>query len=227
VQVTFTYLLSRSQIEHNQCFVSADVFIPGAQVLGELPVVIHQKVLGMKTRNSAPSCCIRSSSAIAVPSSVGAHDFHFGSLGFSSYSVPVKLSVKTDYATRAVLGLAQHYPEGLAVRVEALASEQRIPANYLVQILIELKAQGIARSVRGKEGGYLLARSPSEISLGDVLRAVHGQVFDTPALSDPQCPPELRRAWQRLQHTMQAAADAITFQQLLDENVAKEKMYYI
>jgi Rrf2 family protein len=139
----------------------------------------------------------------------------------------VKLSVKSDYAARAVLGLARHHPSGEALRVEDLASEQSIPANYLVQILIELKAQGIARSVRGKEGGYLLARAPAEISLGDVLRAVHGTVFDTPALSDPDCAPELRRAWQRLQKTLEAAAESITFQQLLEESVAKEKMYYI
>jgi Rrf2 family transcriptional regulator, cysteine metabolism repressor len=139
----------------------------------------------------------------------------------------VKLSVKSDYAARAVLGLARHYPTGAAVRVEDLASEQGVPANYLVQILIELKAQGIAKSVRGKEGGYLLGRAPSEITLGDVLRAVHGQMFDTPALSDPRCPPELRRAWQNLKTAVDAAADKTTFQQLLDESTEKEKMYYI
>ena len=113
------------------------------------------------------------------------------------------------------------------MRVEDLAAEHGVPANYLVQILIELKAQGIARSVRGKEGGYLLARSPAEISLGDVLRAVHGTVFDTPALSDTDCPPELRRAWQKLQQSVEGVADAITFQDLLEESAAKEKMYYI
>ena len=139
----------------------------------------------------------------------------------------MKLSVKSDYAARAVLGLARHYPTGDALRVEDLATGQNVPANYLVQILIELKAQGIARSVRGKEGGYLIARPPAEISLGDVLRAVHGTVFDTPALDDPDCPPELRHAWQRLQQASSAAADAITFQQLLEESTAKEKMYYI
>ena len=141
--------------------------------------------------------------------------------------MPVKLSVKSDYATRAVLGLARHFPTGVALRVEDLAAEQAVPANYLVQILIELKAQGIARSVRGKEGGYLLARPPAEITLGDVLRAVHGTVFDTPALSDPECPPELRRAWQKLQAAMEGSADGMTFQQMLDEGAAKEKMYYI
>jgi Rrf2 family cysteine metabolism transcriptional repressor len=139
----------------------------------------------------------------------------------------VKLSVKSDYATRAVLGLARHRPTGTALRVEDLASKQGVPANYLVQILIELKAQGIAKSVRGKEGGYLLARAPSEITVGDVLRAVHGDVFDTPALSDPNCPPELRRAWQKLKTAVEETADRITFQQLFDEGAEKEKMYYI
>ncbi len=139
----------------------------------------------------------------------------------------MKLSVKSDYAARAVLGLARHHQTGEALKVEDLASNFGVPANYLVQILIELKARHIVKSVRGKEGGYLLARPPAEITLGDVLRAVHGQVFDSPALSDPECPPELRRAWQRLQKTLDATADAISFQQLLDESAAKEKMYYI
>ena len=139
----------------------------------------------------------------------------------------MKLSVKSDYAARAVLGLARHYSKGAALRVEDLAAEQSIPGNYLIQILIELKSQGIARSVRGKEGGYLLAKSPAEITLGDVLRAVHGTVFDTPALSDPECPPELRRAWNRLKETLETTADAITFQRLLEESSEKEKMYYI
>src|SRR3954467_12779747 len=132
--------------------------------------------------------------------SVGcSQDFHY--LG------PVKLLVKSDYATRAVLGLARHFPNETALRVEHLAAAQGVPANYLVQILIELKAQGIAKSVRGKEGGYLLARTPSEITLGHVLRAVHGEVFDTPALSDPNCAPELRNAWQKLKADVDQAAD--------------------
>jgi Rrf2 family protein len=139
----------------------------------------------------------------------------------------VKLSVRSDYAARAVLGLARHYPSGKAVRVETLADEHGVPANYLVQILLELKAQGIVRSVRGKDGGYLLARAPQEITLGHVIRTVHGTLFDTPALSDPECPPELRRAWQKLQESVTSAAEAITFQDLLEESEDKEKMYYI
>lgn len=139
----------------------------------------------------------------------------------------MKLSVKSDYAARAVLWLSRHYHEGVARRVEDMAAGQGIPANYLVQILIELKSQQIVKSQRGKEGGYLLARPPGEITLGDVLRCVHGEVFDSPALSDPQCPPELKLAWRKLQDALNQSADSITFQQLLEQSAEKEKMYYI
>ena len=139
----------------------------------------------------------------------------------------MKLSVKSDYATRAVLGLARNFHTGLAQRVETLAEAHGIPPSYLVQILIELKSQRIVKSVRGKEGGYLLARPPTEITLGDVLRCIHGEVFDSPALADPRCPPELREVWSKMQQTLDTAANAFTFQQLLDQSLLKQKMYYI
>jgi Rrf2 family transcriptional regulator, cysteine metabolism repressor len=139
----------------------------------------------------------------------------------------VKLSVKSDYAARAVLGLARRHGMGGVRRVDDLAREQGVPANYLVQILIELKAKQIVRSVRGKDGGYMLARSPGEISLGDVLRAIHGRVFESPGQSDPHCPAELRGAWDQLQEALEAAADSISFEQLVEEGGNKEKMYYI
>jgi Rrf2 family protein len=139
----------------------------------------------------------------------------------------VKLSVRSDYAARAILGLSRRVLANQPVTVEELASEQGVPPNYLVQILLELKAKNIVRSVRGKSGGYLLARPPSEITLGDVLRCVHGQVFGTPALSDANCAPELRRAWGQLRQSLETTADGITFQHLVEEAIQKEKMYYI
>lgn len=126
-----------------------------------------------------------------------------------------------------MLGLAHHYARGEALKAEQLAVQYGIPPTFLVQILIELKANNIVKSLRGKEGGYLLGRSPAEISLADVLRCIHGQVFDSPALHDPQCPPELRKAWQRLQDNLNETAETITFQRLLEESSGKEKMYYI
>ena len=139
----------------------------------------------------------------------------------------VKLSVKSDYAARAVLALARHYPTGAARRVEELAADQGVSPNYLLQILLELKAGRIVKSSRGKEGGYQLSRRPAEITFGDILRCHHGLVFDSPALNDPACPGELQDAWSELQKKMEAAADAIDFQQLLDKGADKGKMYYI
>ena len=139
----------------------------------------------------------------------------------------MKLSVKSDYAARAVLWLAQHYPEGEARTAEELASSQGIPPHYLVQILIELKSARIVKSQRGKEGGYLLARPPARISFGDVLRCVHGEIFDAPGLSNPQTPPELREAWGRLRQAVSQTANSITFQELLEQSAEKGKMYYI
>lgn len=139
----------------------------------------------------------------------------------------MKLSVKSDYAARAVLMLARHYGSGVICRIEQIAREQGLPAKYLVQILIELKDQGIVRSVRGKQGGYLLSRPPAEITLGDVLRGIHRDLFDAPALQDPGCPPELKEAWQRVRKAAADAADAVNFQKLLEQGSDKEKMYYI
>jgi Rrf2 family transcriptional regulator, cysteine metabolism repressor len=139
----------------------------------------------------------------------------------------VKLSVRSDYAVRALLSLARHFPNEEPRRVEELAAEHGVSRNFLAQVLIELKSQHIVRSVRGNHGGYVLARPPAQITLGDVMRCIHGQVFDTPALSDGNCPPELRNAWERIKTSINAAADGITFQQLADESAAKDKMYYI
>jgi Rrf2 family protein len=147
-------------------------------------------------------------------------------LAFLTFAA-VKLSVKSDYAARAVLGLAKRYAEGGSVRAEELALEQGIPPNYLVQILIELKSQQIVKSQRGKDGGYLLAKAPSEITFGDVLRCVHGHVFDSPALNDPRCPDELRALWRKMQRSLDETANQVSFQKLLDDTMDKEKMYYI
>jgi Rrf2 family protein len=113
------------------------------------------------------------------------------------------------------------------VRVDTLAQAFGIPANYLVQILLELKSQNLVRSQRGKEGGYLLGRPAAEITLGDVVRSVHGQGFDTPAMHNAECPAELQAAWRGVQAALEAALDAVNFQQLAEAGSDKDRMYYI
>lgn len=139
----------------------------------------------------------------------------------------MKLSVKSDYATRAVLSLARHYGSGEAVRVEQIARENNLPPNYLVQILIELKAAHIVQSQRGKAGGYLLARPPAQITFADILACMHGPLFDTPALADDACPPQLRESWNRLRRALEDEAGHIDFQHLVEADTDPARMFYI
>ncbi len=139
----------------------------------------------------------------------------------------MQLSLKSDYAARAVLGLARHYHNGGALRAKDIAGDLGMSPKYLPQILLALKSRGIIRSVRGMAGGYSLTRPPAEISLGEVLRAIEGPVFNPAAVIAGDSPPELRRAWKKVQQTLETAANAITFQQLLEDGAAKEEMYYI
>ena len=139
----------------------------------------------------------------------------------------VKLSVKTDYATRAILGLAAYPIDGPVCKVEDLALVSGTSANFLVQILTDLKSAELVTSVRGKEGGYRLARVPEKITLGDVWRAVDGQILDSPALYDEQCPEVLREAWAGLRDSVSREADEITFAALLEASGGNKEMYYI
>jgi len=139
----------------------------------------------------------------------------------------LKLSVKSDYAARAVLSLARRHHAGKPTRIEDIATENGLPANYLVQILIELKSRQIVRSVRGKEGGYHLARPPAQVTLADVIECVHGALFEPPALADGQCPPELREAWSRLKVAVETEARRINFQILLEAAGERDRMFYI
>ena len=84
----------------------------------------------------------------------------------------MRVTARGEYASQAVLHLALQYPE--VVTIQDLASRHHIPLKYLEQILLELKHGGVLESRRGVKGGYTLARSPAEISVGEVLRIVDG-----------------------------------------------------
>jgi len=139
----------------------------------------------------------------------------------------VKLSVKTDYAARAILKLAAHPINGSVCKVEELALAAGTSANFLVQILTDLKSAKLVTSVRGKEGGYRLTCIPEEITLGDVWRAVDGQILDSPALIDEKCPEVLREAWANVRDSVTREADGITFAALLEASGKNNEMYYI
>jgi Rrf2 family protein len=83
------------------------------------------------------------------------------------------LSAKARYGLKAVLSLALEAQPHAVVGAE-LAARERIPKKFLEQILLELKHRGLLQTKRGRHGGYLLTRSPTEITVGQVIRALDG-----------------------------------------------------
>jgi Rrf2 family protein len=85
----------------------------------------------------------------------------------------VRLTVKADYAIRAMAELAAR-SEGAPVKAEELADAQSIPRGFLLGILAELRHAGLVISQRGHEGGFAFRRPPDEVTLADIIRAVNG-----------------------------------------------------
>src|SRR3954454_22468926 len=92
------------------------------------------------------------------------------------------LSKKAKYAIKALLALADGDPEE-PVRIADLARAEQIPPKFLELILLGLKNQGLLRSKKGKGGGYLLARDPADISLGQIVRMFDGPLAPVPCAS--------------------------------------------
>jgi Rrf2 family protein len=88
----------------------------------------------------------------------------------------MKVSTRGDYACRALLSLALHADGRSPTSVRDIAERTGLPQPYLEQILLALKGAGLVRSKRGVGGGYVLARVPEEITLGDIVSAVDGPI---------------------------------------------------
>jgi Rrf2 family protein len=85
----------------------------------------------------------------------------------------MRVSRKTDYALRALFTLVDHYG-GQPIPIRELARRNDVPKRFLEQIMLALKSQGWVDSTAGIRGGYFLARSPSKITMGEVVRHFDG-----------------------------------------------------
>ena len=97
----------------------------------------------------------------------------------------MRLSTRGRYGTRLMVDLAQHYADG-PVPLAEIARRQDLSAKYLEQLIILLRGAGLIRSVRGRRGGYMLARNPEAISVGEIVETLEGKLSVVDCVLEPE-----------------------------------------
>lgn len=134
----------------------------------------------------------------------------------------MKISTKGRYSLRILLDLAQHKDEGY-IPLKAIAERQGISKNYLDQLMMILNKSDFLKTTRGAQGGYKLAKEPSEYTLGDIIRVTEGNIAPLSCLENggEECERSdscvSRQAWKGLGDVMEQYLDGVTLQDLLDE----------
>ncbi|MBH1940140.1 Rrf2 family transcriptional regulator [Mobilitalea sibirica] len=135
----------------------------------------------------------------------------------------MKLSTKGRYGLRAVLDLAVQ-TEDEVIALSQIAERQGISMNYLEQLIAKLKKAGIVNSIRGAQGGYSLALPANQISVGDILRALEGDLAPVDCSeinnSDSACSNAdlcvTKYVWKRISDSINDAVDGIMLSELVE-----------
>jgi len=96
----------------------------------------------------------------------------------------MKLSTRSRYGTRMMVDIAQHYDEG-PIQIGDIAKRQDISVKYLEQLIIPLKKANYVNSVRGPKGGHMLAKPPEEITVGEIVKVLEGEINLTRCIENP------------------------------------------
>ena len=137
----------------------------------------------------------------------------------------MKLSTRGRYGLRAVIDIAL-FGQKEAVAISQIAQRQELSESYLEQLMSRLRKAGIVKSVRGAQGGYQLARGADTISVGDILRALEGDLnpVDCLALTGDGggCSGEdlcvTKYVWKRISESINETVDSIMLSTLLEES---------
>jgi len=131
----------------------------------------------------------------------------------------MQLSTKSRYGTRAVLDISIHGKDG-PVTLNAISKRQNISKKYLGQIVNQLITAGILESVRGPQGGYLLAKTPKKLKLGEIIRTLDGSVapvrcVDNPKLCRRTSKCVTREVWIQMKNSIDAVIDSVSISDLM------------
>jgi len=132
----------------------------------------------------------------------------------------VRISYRGDYALKAMLELSLKYGHGEAVSINEIASSGDMPKNFLEQILLALKNGRFVKSKRGVNGGFYLARSPKDITVGEVIRFIEGPTAPISCVEEgykgckdlKNC--IFRDVWKEVGQAISLVIDTLTFEEL-------------
>jgi Rrf2 family transcriptional regulator, cysteine metabolism repressor len=135
----------------------------------------------------------------------------------------MNISVKGEYALQAIFDLASQ-PAGEPVKIAHIARRQKIPQKFLELILAGLKQGGFVESRRGAEGGYLLARAPEDITVGEVLRFVEGP-GESKGRNRRKADTPFTDVWRKVDAAVSEILDRASFADLLREWAERQNKY--
>lgn len=147
----------------------------------------------------------------------------------------MKISTKGHYGVQAMFDLAQHFGEG-PVSLKSVAERQGLSEHYLEQLIAVLRKAGLVKSVRGAQGGYILAREPADIKVGDIIRVLEGPIAPVECVnqedSDQCLKAEFcitRNVWEKVRISIEDVLDSITLADMCKdaEKAKMNKNYYM
>ncbi len=137
----------------------------------------------------------------------------------------MRISQKLEYACRALSQLARKHDGGNLTQLDELAQREDVSANFLVQILNDLRRAGLVSSRRGSAGGYLLARPAEQITLRQVCDAVDPTLLLCAVSTSGESGLAVRQAWERVSSCLCQELDLMTVAKIANDQSAS--MFYI
>ena len=141
----------------------------------------------------------------------------------------MRVSTRGRYGTRLMVDLAQHFADG-PIPLAQIAKRQDLSAKYLEQIIILLKGAGLIRSARGRRGGYMLARKPENISIGEIVETLEGKLAVVDCVTEPElcyrspeCP--TREIWVGMTDVLKNQLFSLTLQDILRKSEPLEELF--
>jgi Rrf2 family protein len=149
----------------------------------------------------------------------------------------MKLSTKGRYGLRAMVDLAV-YSKGDQVSLNNIGERQGISTNYLEQVFSALRKSGLVKSIKGAQGGYVLAEDSSEIKVGRILRALEGplRIIDESGEKEEKKEGSIQHClkiivWDKMNEALNDVVDSVTLEDLAENyrkvNNMQVNMYYI